>query len=281
MIKKADGCETGAAKLESRALQFRKEQLDARERALVENELKVQQAFDGVLSDRLAAAAHWGTVQDAFEAHRETVLREDMASMQAQWQQHTATARLSKQEPVRELSVEAPLEADAAVGTHACAAADGAGELAAEERDSAAELRDATATINEQQARVAHLESLVCARQHADSEKRVSSKPLDTQWQHERDAPTGPLSSTYRPLPPLLPRVGRAPPPPRSSAAVSEKQEWNRLRDENFKPLPHRRSGLPAPATHSQFVEQVITHMRLETGESGYNRGATTSGGRW
>jgi len=144
-------CLMSSVRVQGRALRDRCEQLDTRERLLVEHESQVQQALDGVSSERVAHAAHlatrerllnenelkvqraldhasgeriatatnWDGVKHAFHEHRERVQAQDVDSRRKHaLKLQNATDRL--------------VEANATIESHTGAAANGKALLAAE-----------------------------------------------------------------------------------------------------------------------------------------------------
>jgi hypothetical protein len=75
-------CLMSSVRVQGRALQDRHEQLDTRERLLVEHETQVQQALDGASSERVADAAHLATREHLLGKHELQVKRalEDVSS---------------------------------------------------------------------------------------------------------------------------------------------------------------------------------------------------------
>lgn len=197
-------CLMSSVRVQGRALLDRREQLDTRERLLVEHELEVQQAFDGVSSDRvtdaahletrerllagkelkvqqaldrassdrLVAAEHWQGVKSAFHEQRETAMSEDLASLRTEWEQRVDTTRAAAEDHAGQLqrATDSLLAANATIERHVHTAANGKALLAAEQ-DNAAQANQRLAHANTSlQAHVAK------AQESATLEQRVAEE---------------------------------------------------------------------------------------------------------
>jgi hypothetical protein len=198
-------CLMSSVRVQDRALLDRREQLNTRERLLVEHELEVQQAFDGVSSDRvtdaahletrerllagnelkvqqaldrassdrLVAAEHWQGVKSAFHEQRETAMSEDLASLRTEWEQRVGTTRAAAEDHADQLqrATDSLLAANATIERQEHTAANGKALLAAEQ-DNAAQANQRLAHANTSlQAHVAKAQESATLEQRATEER--------------------------------------------------------------------------------------------------------------